>query len=188
MAKKNPIGFIWPKEDEEEQKAEATIGDVEKEFVRIISELEIDENLTKKHLAIDKKVRKELIKLFRKIREIEVKVKRRVNLLNQCNAYQRDYPEKSLELLHQIDELDYELMPEIEKLSKEISEHCLPDVADIYKTLELSAEDVKHVRTLAMTMSSKFGSIVGDIHSAISNQQTEMMRRQILSAHPDLSK
>ena len=176
---------IWPPEPG--KNVESALGDVEEGFKTLISELEIDENLAKEHLAIDEKIRKELVRLYGKIKDIESKIKKRHNLENQANAYQKDYPEKTLELLHQIDEMDHDIMPQADALSREISEHCLPDVANIYKNLQLIADDVKRLRSLAMTLSSKLSSIMQIVYAATSQQQTDAMRRHIITTHPHLS-
>jgi hypothetical protein len=182
---KNPIGFIWPK-DTSTQSPTEQLGNIEQEFKDMIHQLEMDEELAKKHLAIDEKVRSELIRIFRYVQQLEQKINTRNALLNRCKAYRNDFPQKSLELIDKIIKLDEDIVQEEEKLSKELSKHMLPDIAEIYKGIELSDESRKHIRTLSYTFSSKISNLISPIRHEFYSRTLDGMRSEILVTHPEL--
>ena len=182
---KTPIGFVhFPDQKTEEKDIVAETNHVEQEFKVLLSDLQIDEGLARQHAALDKRIRKELIFLYKQIKEIEDRAKVRQNFITQFTAYEHDYPKQAMELLDKIDEIHSELMPKMEKLNKEISQHLLQDTADIYKTLQLGAEEIKQIRSLVAAMSTNFNNIASSINASINGQQTEVWRRYILSKHP----
>ncbi|MBI2669101.1 hypothetical protein HYX14_04635 [Candidatus Woesearchaeota archaeon] len=179
------IGFLAGAEKKETE-PEIVVANVEKDFSKMISELEVEENMQSKLLAIEKAVRKELIRLYKKIKKMEKRIKKRNTLFLQCQTYSADYPQKSLELLNQIEKLDAEIIPEADKLYKEISQHTLSEVADVYKQLDLSNEEIKHIRFVSNSLAATFSTLMRPVHEAVQGQQIESFRRNILLRHPDL--
>ncbi len=180
-----PIGFLR-REEQKQQAEQVTVKNIEKEFKSMISQLDLDEEIFVKELAIEKKIMKELIKIYKQIRKLEQIITKRNKLAVQCSALITDYPKKSLQLLEEIGEMDYQIIPKADEIYKEISKHFLSDVSELYKGMELSKEQIKNIRSLANTLATTLSSSVSPIQESIQNQKLEFIRRSILARHPGL--
>ena len=181
---KRRIGFIQPKE--EENKAEIAIKGIDKEFQRLISNLEMEENISLNELSLEKKIKKELVRLHKWILKLQKKIEKRNVLMAKCEGYITNFPKKSLELLDEIGKLDYEIMPEVQEIFKELNKHTLPEVAELYKEMELSISQIRHIRSIASTLGSTLNNLVRPINQAVQNQYLEMLKRDLLLNNPTL--
>jgi hypothetical protein len=188
MAKKRDIGFNRGEvnEAEKEKTLDVKIKDIDKEFSRVISELGMEEELYLTELTIEKVIRKELTKLHKRIKKIEKKISKRNNLVNQCRAQASDIPENSLELITKIQGLDEEISPEADTLFKDIAKHSIPDIDELYKNIDLSEKQIKHIRVLVNNLSIRLSNMMRPVNEAIQGQQLESMRREILMKNPHL--
>ena len=180
------LGFGRKEEAAEKKDIPPAIKNVEKEFQQMIKELEIEEEASVRELILEKKVRKELVKLYKRTKKLEKKIVQRNALLAQCQALAYDSPKKSLELLDAIGAMDAEIVPEAEGIARDLSQHALPDIAGLYKDLELSDEQRKQIRTLANTLSSTLSIAVRPVYEAMQHQQLDSLRRNILMKNPQL--
>jgi hypothetical protein len=184
---KGKIGFLRENEGEkEERQVEVKIRNIEAGFKKMISGLKLDERIYLEELELERKIRKELIKIYLRLKALEKKIVKREILSNQADSHFRDFPQRSLELLPEIEALDAEIMPEANAIQQEISKHTLPDVDEIYKEIKLSDEQIKHIRTLASTLNSNLVTSMKTIQEDNQTRRTESMRRTILMNHPEL--
>lgn len=180
------FGFGRKAEEEKKGETSVVVRAVEKEFQGMIRQLELEEEAYVHLLVLETRVRKELVKLYKLIKKLEKKVAKRNALLAQCRASAMDFPKKSLELLNSIEALDREIIPEAEEISKELSKHTLPDIAEFYKEMDLSNEQIKQVRGLANTLQVTLNTLVQPIYETVRNQQADSLRRDILMRNPSL--
>lgn len=181
------IGFLTTeKKKETEIETEAVVVNVDRDFKRMISELELEENMQLKLASLERIVRKELAKIYKKIKKLEKKIIQRNKLWVQVDSYFENFPQKSLDVLNKIEQLNSEILPEAESIRKEISKHMLAEVAEMYKELKLSNEEIKHIRFLANNLSVILAALARPVFESARAEQTEQMRRQILMHHPNL--
>ncbi len=175
------IGFLV---SEEKKEPEIAVVNVERDFKKMISELELEETMQLKLASLERVVRKELARIYKKIKKLEKKIIRRNKLGLQVDSYSENFPQKSLDILNQIEKLDAEIIPEVDRIRKEIFKHMPAEVAEMYKELKLSNDEIKHIRFLANSLSATLSVLARPVYE--SAQQTEQMRRQILMHHPNL--
>ncbi len=180
------IGFLQEENRSKSKKEEVRIRDVENSFKTMISGLKLDETIYLQEIKLERKIRKELIKIYLRIKKLEKKIAQRELLSNQASSHYQDFPKKALDLLPEIEALDKEIMPEANKIQQEISKHTLADIAEIYKDIQLSDEQIKHVRTLANTLNATLTTSMKAVFEDVQKQQTDSMRRSILMRHPEL--
>lgn len=181
------IGFLTTeKKKETEINAEAVVVNVDRDFKRMISELELEENMQLKLASLERIVRKELAKIYKKIKKLEKKIILRNKLGVQVDGYSENFPQKSLDALNKIEKLNAEIIPEADCIRKEIFKHMLAEVAEMYKELKLSNEEIKHIRFLANSLAVTLSALTRPVYESAQAQQTEQMRRQILMHHPNL--
>ncbi|MEK6968947.1 MAG: hypothetical protein AABW48_00805 [Nanoarchaeota archaeon] len=181
------IGFLTTeKKKETEIETEAVVVNVDRDFKRMISELELEENMQLKLASLERIVRKELAKIYKKIKKLEKKTIQRNKLEVLVDSYSENFPQKSLDVLNKIEQLNAEILPEAESIRKEISKHMLAEVAEMYKELKLSNEEIKHIRFLANNLSIILSVLARPVYESMRAEQTEQMRRRILMHHPNL--
>lgn len=179
------IGFLTT-ETKKEINTEEGVVNVDRDFKRMISELELEENMQLKLASLERIVRKELAKIYKKIKKLEKKIILQNKLGVQVDSYSENFPQKSLDALNKIEKLNAEIISEAEGIRKEISKHMLAEVAEMYKELKLSNEEIKHIRFLATNLAATLSLLVRPVYDSARAQQTEQMRTHILMQHPDL--
>lgn len=179
------IGFLTT-EKKKEINTEAVVVNVDRDFKRMISELELEEKMQLKLASLERSIRKELAKIYKKIKKLEKKIIQQNKLGVQADSFSEDFPQECLETLNRIEKLNTEIIPEAELIRKEISKHTLAEVAELYKELKLSNEEIKHIRFIANSFSTTLSQLVRPISDAIRMQQLEQLKAWVLKQHPDL--
>lgn len=176
---KNPIGFERTPDSIEKQ-TELIVGEIEEEFKTLISELKIDESITAQHLAIDKRIREEVVKIYKMIKSLEEKTKERMALVAQVSGYINDFPKKCMEIIDRIDKLNDDLVKDSKKIYDEISKHMVQNLSEVYKEIELSEEQTKHLRAVVKTLSSTLDVLMAPVNQSLSTYETNRMREYLM--------
>tara|TARA_Y100000310_G_C20528914_1_gene737480 strand:- start:177 stop:737 length:561 start_codon:yes stop_codon:yes gene_type:complete len=183
MAKKI-LGFIGKEEEEKKEEVALNLRGIDKEYQKMISALTAGEKTLTEEILLEKKIKRELVKLHKRINKIEKDVSKRNAWLANSQALQQNHPGKALRLIRKIEELDAELGPKIKVLSKDISKHNLQEFAEVYENIELSKEQITHIKTISDNLYVRLSTLVAPLNRAF--QELGEMKRSIMFNNPGL--
>ena len=182
---KRKIGFRVHEEQEKAAKEEIRIRDVDNSFAAMLTKLNVEETSQKRLLSLEKKIRRELVKLHRRILRLEKKVATRTRILNRALALATERPKEALELLDEVNEQDTKILPEWDKIGKELQKHTLPEMHIVYKGLELANEDKEEIRILTYNLNNYLSTVMLEVNQT-KGFKLDNYKRDILERNPHL--
>jgi len=183
--KRIPIGFNR-NEEPEESKGPTPIKNLTREVKAMMTDLDIDEVAIRQHMLIDKEIRRELLRLYKTIKKLGVLIKKRDNLSTKVSANFRPDPRKTLDLLIEIDELDQIIIPEIDRIEKELSKHVIPETLEIYDKIKGDLTATTHLKTMVGILNSTFSRMTSPVMASFNQRETDNIRRDLLKRNPGL--
>jgi len=180
---KEVVGFVErdvAKKKEVEEKV--VLRGIENEFQRMLTVLQVEKKKLTQNLRLEKKIKRELVKIHKRILNLGKLIDQRSAVVARVKAQSRDRPKEALKAIEEVEKIDSRVGPLFNEISRDLNQHTLQEIAELYSGVNLSREEIAAIRDLALTLGEHLSQVMGPINL----QEMEHIRRNIYYQNPQL--
>ena len=180
---KEVVGFVErdvAKKKEVEEKV--VLRGIENEFQRMLTVLQVEKKKLTQNLRLEKKIKRELVKIHKRILNLGKLIDQRSAVVARVKAQSRDRPKEALKAIEEVEKIDSRVGSLFNEISRDLNQHTLQEIAELYSGVNLSREEIAAIRDLALTLGEHLSQVMGPINL----QEMEHIRRNIYYQNPQL--